>query len=531
MATRLLKWASLGASAVLVALVLAGCKKSLPTPAPECVAKCAAVSWLLHNEPCIHDRICTADTSECLLSGLDSSTSCSCDGFRLVAPRDAEAQAPASLVGGILSNHFRVTTEMQVTTASGQLSSSWRPSENVEITFGVDGGAVDAIDVQSGDGATLHQALDRLEHSLGATSCPQPTTDIETGLRVTVSGGRFRIEERFMPSALGGSSNRPPSLEDMERRLDFFQGQFETVEKADHIEAMLLEIDKPVHTAPAGAHAVGDYVIRGKPLILDGELKEEVQTTFLDPRIAHWDDWGTKLCGAFRPAVAFRFTRAHKDKPSDVAVLLLCFGCNDLGLLVEQSSSNDLVRTGVRTVDMSRNRLLRLVKDVFPTDALISSIKERPDREGIRRSLAATRAMTASLATMGARHPEVANNLLRGALAASSITKTVGLSPQDASQVAEILALPEDGGVAERRDEKCHYIQPTVRVTGLLGDQPDAGRTFTADLDLTACRSLDFAQFDAEGARIYSDSVVLRAEQTATLSKILAITLGVDGGF
>ena len=180
---------------------------------------------------------------------------------------------------------------------------------------------------------------------------------------------------------------------------------------------------------------------------------------------------------------------------------------------------------------MSRNRLLRIVKKVFPDNPIISSIRERPDRDGIRKSLASTQVMNASLATVAPRKPARPgiSFTMAAAFRSNRILKTVTLSPQDAAEVAAVLALPEDGGVAEPRNSECGDIEPSVRITGTSG--PDAGRTFVADLDLTACRSLEFTKYDDTDTRLSSESVLLSVGEAAKLSKLLGNALGVDGGF
>jgi len=162
-------------------------------------------------------------------------------------------------------------------------------------------------------------------------------------------------------AALGRTEAIPPDVETF-----FGRDVAALVSRADRVEIVRLRRD-------ADAHA---YVVE-RTRRLSAPLAKGLRAAVLAPDTYTFPPPGTasiKLCGAFEPAVALRFSRADR---SPVLDMLLCFRCGELGVVATSKVSPPL-RAGdqydaslVNRVDMSRGELdlLKLVVRSLPSDA------------------------------------------------------------------------------------------------------------------------------------------------------------------
>jgi len=110
-----------------------------------------------------------------------------------------------------------------------------------------------------------------------------------------------------------------------------------------------------------GKESVGGYLVKGKAHKVDKDQLAKFTKVFKNPETYRFDV--AKAC-IFGPGVIVRFTKGD----SRVEVLL-CFSCKELAIYVDGKE------TGFEDFDGAKTELVALVKEIFPDDKEIQSLK------------------------------------------------------------------------------------------------------------------------------------------------------------
>jgi hypothetical protein len=136
---------------------------------------------------------------------------------------------------------------------------------------------------------------------------------------------------------------------------------FAAIRSAKSIEAVRIDGKKYDETLPDGDKALLGYPITGEPVHLTPQQIEALAKILANPGTYSFDI--AKGC-EFLPGVALRTTAGKQE-----VVILLCFGCDELAIYVGGR------RVGQEDFDNARGKLVTLVKEIFPKDDEVQSLK------------------------------------------------------------------------------------------------------------------------------------------------------------
>jgi hypothetical protein len=139
------------------------------------------------------------------------------------------------------------------------------------------------------------------------------------------------------------------------------EATFAAIKSAKSIEAVRIDGKKHDEKLVGSDTALFGYPITSKPVQLTPEQIKTLGTILANPGTYSFDI--AKGC-EFLPGVALQTTAGKQE-----VVILLCFGCDELAIYVGGK------RVGHEDFDNARGKLAALMKQVFPKDDEIQSLK------------------------------------------------------------------------------------------------------------------------------------------------------------